>query len=87
MLQAEHFDAVRKRNRKVARTSRLRILPGVFLNMAWAVRLPHKPHLVEEGEKPGEHMTGRHSNLFVTLPSAFRLLAMTSPYWRINGTD
>jgi hypothetical protein len=57
-----------KRNKKVARTSRRRMLPGVSLDMAWVVRCAHQPHRVEEGEKTGERTIGLHSNLFVTLP-------------------
>src|ERR671935_1960282 len=60
-----------KRNKKFASTSRLRMLPGVSLDMAWVVRFAHQPHLVEEAKKTGERTTGMHSNLFVTLPAQY----------------
>jgi hypothetical protein len=62
-----------KRNKKVASTSRLRMLPGASLDMAWVVRFAHQPHLVEKGKKTGERTTGMHSNLVVTFPAAFIL--------------
>jgi hypothetical protein len=37
--------------------------------MAWVVGFARQPHLMEEGKKTGERTTGRHSNLFVTLPA------------------
>jgi hypothetical protein len=45
--------AIWKRNEKVASTSRLRLLSGESLDMAWVVRFAHQPHLVEEGGKNG----------------------------------
>jgi hypothetical protein len=67
-----------KRNKKVASTSRLRMLPGASLDMAWVVGLAYQPHPVEEGEKTGECTTGLHSNLFVTLPGGMAGRASTS---------
>jgi len=64
----------RKRHKKVVSTSRLRILPGASLDMAWVVGSAHQPHLVEESDKPGERTTGMHSNLFVTLPLILGIL-------------
>src|SRR5262245_57993839 len=61
----------RKRNKKVASTSRLRMLPGACLDTAYVVRCAYQPHLVEAVEKTGERTTGMHSNLFVSLPCAY----------------
>ena len=52
-LRATTDRGTRKRNEKVASTSRLRLLSGASLDMAWVVRFAHQPHLVEEGEKTG----------------------------------
>ena len=56
----------RKRNKKVASTSRLRVLTGALLDMALVARFAHQSHLLEEGENMGEctrttHCTNAHA--------------------------
>ena len=43
-----------ERHTKGASPSRLRVLTGVPLDMAWVARFAHQPHLVEEDAKTGE---------------------------------
>src|ERR671923_134622 len=74
------YNRLWKHNRNVARTSRLRMLPGVSLHMAWAVRCAHEPHLVEEGDKTGKPMAEMYSNLFGTLPCGFLWAWRPSPH-------